>query len=140
MRDYLSAFSNSSEEHQQNASINLQSIQISKVSKDLYCITSLNSKYHNMLIGRVSLQKLVSISKGLAEIYIEMEGMSANLASMVNNDILNILHAGVKRNYESIDDMLSHLEELELVPYLLRTELLLKNPEIYLKVFTTTKY
>lgn len=142
MREVLSSFFLPIQQQQQQATsykfpLYLQSVQVAKITGDLFCISSRSSSA-DMLIGRTSIEQLIYLSKQLSELFDRLDSVSNTLERQVNCYILNILEKNIGK-FKTIDDMVCKLDELELEPCVLHIELLLKYPEIYFNIFNNVK-
>lgn len=146
LRENLSALIIPTKEHQDTCKypLVLSSIEISKITDDLYCITSLvpedDNKIGKILIGKISLEKLLKESKLLADAYIQLETISGALSNTIHNDILLILEKQEMKTFETVEDMLGQLDEMDLPESLLRSEMLLKYPNMYFAILSNLKY
>lgn len=142
LREALSAFIMPVQQQQQQQSykfpVYLETIQVAKITQDLFCIASRSSSA-NMLVGRTTLEQLVLMAKQLTALYLQIDSISSTLMREANKIILDIIEKSEICVFESVEDLCGKIEELELEPCLLHTELFLKYPEIYFDIISNIK-
>lgn len=115
----------------------LQSVKILKVTDDLFCLSSAES---DLLMGLITLKNLALIAAQVIDLHTQMNYATLLLSSQVNRDILNMFDKAEVVKFDSIEDMLGHIDQLDLEGNILRTEMLIKFPDLYLEIFNTVKH